>query len=58
MSQSAYLFALLAFGVAWTSAAKAESVALTFDDLPTLSMTHSFAYAETTTVRLLDESAS
>ncbi|HTT82223.1 MAG TPA: polysaccharide deacetylase family protein [Rhizomicrobium sp.] len=36
-------------------AAVAENVAVTFDDLPTLSLTHSFAYANLTTVRLLDE---
>ena len=34
--------------------ALAEDVALTFDDLPTLSLTQSFAYADLTTVRLLD----
>jgi peptidoglycan/xylan/chitin deacetylase (PgdA/CDA1 family) len=34
--------------------AAAEDVALTFDDLPTLALTHSFAYADLTTVRLLD----
>jgi peptidoglycan/xylan/chitin deacetylase (PgdA/CDA1 family) len=38
----------------WTVAAHAEDVALTFDDLPTLSLTPSFAYAEMTTVKLLD----
>ncbi|MGH6878513.1 MAG: polysaccharide deacetylase family protein [Rhizomicrobium sp.] len=35
-------------------AASAEDVALTFDDLPTLALTRSFAYADLTTVRLLD----
>jgi len=35
-------------------AAVAEDVALTFDDLPTLALTRSFAYANLTTVRLLD----
>jgi peptidoglycan/xylan/chitin deacetylase (PgdA/CDA1 family) len=34
--------------------AAAEGVALTFDDLPTDALTRSFAYADTTTVRLLD----
>ena len=34
--------------------ARAEGVALTFDDLPTLALTDSFSYADTTTVRLLD----
>lgn len=34
--------------------AAAEGVALTFDDLPTDGLTESFAYADTTTVRLLD----
>jgi peptidoglycan/xylan/chitin deacetylase (PgdA/CDA1 family) len=37
-----------------TSRAAAEDVALTFDDLPTLALTRSFAYADLTTVRLLD----
>jgi peptidoglycan-N-acetylglucosamine deacetylase len=34
--------------------AAAEDVALTFDDLPTLALTRSFAYADLTTVKLLD----
>jgi hypothetical protein len=34
-------------------AAPAEGVAVTFDDLPTLALTRSFSYANTTTVRLL-----
>jgi peptidoglycan/xylan/chitin deacetylase (PgdA/CDA1 family) len=44
------VFALFAFSVA----ARAEDVALTFDDLPGLVLTHSFAYTDQTTVELLD----
>ena len=34
--------------------ALAENVAVTFDDLPALSFTHSFAYTDATTIELLD----
>jgi peptidoglycan/xylan/chitin deacetylase (PgdA/CDA1 family) len=43
------LFAALCF----TGAARAEGVALTFDDLPTMALTGDPTYAETTTTRLL-----
>jgi peptidoglycan/xylan/chitin deacetylase (PgdA/CDA1 family) len=43
-----------AAAIAWAGPAPAEGVALTFDDLPTLSLTHSTAYAQTTTQELLD----
>jgi peptidoglycan/xylan/chitin deacetylase (PgdA/CDA1 family) len=46
--------AALAILFAALAGARAEDVALTFDDLPTLALTHSFAYADVTTVRLLD----
>ncbi len=38
---------------AWTSYARAEGVALTFDDLPTMALTGDASYADVTTRRLL-----
>ncbi|HEX3431178.1 MAG TPA: polysaccharide deacetylase family protein [Rhizomicrobium sp.] len=46
--------AIVALFIVATVTARAGEVALTFDDLPTLSLTPSFAYEEMTTVRLLD----
>ena len=51
-SRPTLLLASLALFLA--STASAEDVALTFDDLPALSFTQSFAYADTTTIELLD----
>lgn len=39
---------------AWASLARAEGVALTFDDLPTMALTGDPTYADVTTKRLLD----
>jgi peptidoglycan/xylan/chitin deacetylase (PgdA/CDA1 family) len=49
------IFAAILLAVcAWTTFAHAEGVALTFDDLPTMALTGSAAYAEATTKALLD----
>lgn len=40
---------------AWAPLARAEGVALTFDDLPTMALTGDPTYADVTTTRLLDE---
>jgi peptidoglycan/xylan/chitin deacetylase (PgdA/CDA1 family) len=48
------VLSLFAFVFLSSGAANAGDVALTFDDLPTLSLTDSIAYADKTTVELLD----
>jgi peptidoglycan/xylan/chitin deacetylase (PgdA/CDA1 family) len=48
------LAVLLLTVCAWSAVARAEGVALTFDDLPTMALTGSAPYARTTTRSLLD----
>jgi peptidoglycan/xylan/chitin deacetylase (PgdA/CDA1 family) len=48
-------FVVVGFIALWVAnRAAAEGVALTFDDLPSMGLTRSYAYADTTTVKLLD----
>jgi peptidoglycan/xylan/chitin deacetylase (PgdA/CDA1 family) len=48
------LLVLASLALLFARGVYAEDVALTFDDLPALSLTHSFAYWDTTTIVLLD----
>jgi peptidoglycan-N-acetylglucosamine deacetylase len=52
-SMRTWLLAVLTLGLVWTGAAHAEDVALTFDDLPALSLTDATPYWTATTQKLL-----